>query len=174
MSENSWKGWHSWALLSHKIFQVMKQQRWNESYFKWGEQMIYCFFNAIKYKPFKTRLMIGDILWMLNDDKQKVLTRVLEKMLDETPTWIWILWIPQLISSTMKNRSETASAFSLLKKITTFYPQSSFYLLKKIKSGAGGYDPFGNTFENRERDPLLYEALDTLTSLLSSFNVTRF
>jgi len=109
------------------------------------------------------------------------MTKAFERVLEETPLWIWILWIPQLLTAIIKNRNESSIAFHLLKKLTLFYPQATYYALKKIKSSPqlshGGFEANPSVYLNdifegvKEKEPVLFEALENISEFICTMTV---
>jgi len=172
--DTNWKCWHTWALYCFKNFMNLKQT-------KWAEQTIVCFTNGIKYKPHKTRLLLADIFWMLTqDDRQKTVQKAFDKLIDDLPVWIWILWIPQLLAAIIKNRQESNASFMILKRIAKEYPQVLYFYLKKFKATTtshSGFETismyFGEVFESmKNSQPILFDALELFSDFILNLNVS--
>jgi len=178
--DTNWKCWHTWAVFCFKSFCQLKQ-------FKWAEQTIVCFTNAIKYKPHKTRLLVADILWMLTYDdrqmdRQKTVLKQFEKAVEELPVWIWIIWIPQLLAAITKSRVEARASLEVLKKIAKEYPQALFYYLKRFKLQANTSHSssevsamnISDIFDEIKRtEPILYECLELFSDFIPTLNITQ-
>lgn len=172
--DTNWKCWHTWAVSCFKNFLSTKN-------LKWAEQTIVCFNNGVKYKPHKTRLLLADIFWMLTqDDRNKTIKNAFERLGEEMPVWIWIMWIPQLLASIIKNRLESQSSFNILKKIAKEYPQALYFYLKKFKqsSSASGYESISTYFSDvlevfKTTQPILFDSLEYFTDFTVNINVNQ-
>mmetsp|Transcript_36716 Transcript_36716/g.32929 ORF Transcript_36716/g.32929 Transcript_36716/m.32929 type:complete len:225 (-) Transcript_36716:1288-1962(-) len=139
-----------------------------------------CFTNGVKYKPSKTRLLFADVFWMLTqDDKNQTIQKAFDKLVDDIPTWIWILWIPQLLAATIKNRQEANASFKVLNKIGMDYPQAIYFYLKKFRTGnqqGNGYEwvvpSFNEIFETMKKfQPMLFEAMESFSQFILRINI---
>lgn len=55
---------------------------------------------AINHNSTGARLMMSRVLWLLSlDDEKSTLGRTLETYGRTLPEWVWIPWIPQLLTS---------------------------------------------------------------------------
>lgn len=84
------------------------------------------------YKSSKTRKLLSRILWLLSlDNEEGKIASALEIFKGDTPTWYWISFIPQLLSS-LEHR-EARLARSILAKIAKLYPQALFFQLRTTR-----------------------------------------
>lgn len=84
------------------------------------------------YKSSKTRKLLSRILWLLSlDNEEGKITSALEIFKGDTPTWFWITFVPQLLSS-LEHR-EARLARSILSKIAKLYPQALFFQLRTTR-----------------------------------------
>lgn len=174
----NFKCWKTWSVMCYKAFMASKQM-------KWGEQMIICFLHGVKYKPYKSQMLMGTVFFLLNsDDKSKLILRAFERCVEETPTWVWLVWVPQLISGIIKGRPEATCCYQALKRIAVTYPQALYYILRRFKNGNASVsstqlmDSTSNYFNEvfapmRLTDPVMYEALDGLSNFLSEYSVRQ-
>lgn len=59
-----------------------------------------CDNQAINHNSAGARLMMSRVLWLLSlDDEKSTLGRTLETYGKQLPEWVWIPWIPQLLTS---------------------------------------------------------------------------
>jgi hypothetical protein len=144
--------------------------------------MIICFLNGIKYKPYKSRVVLGTILCLLSDDRQKVLYRAFERCIDEVATWVWIVWVPQLISGVVKSRPESELYIRILKQMGSLYPQYLYYALLAVKilsstnqmvnENTSNY--FNEIFSSmKNSDPVMYGTLENFGSFFSDYTVKQ-
>ena len=105
--------------------------------FKEDPSDIQAAFNAVScyleaaglYRSSKTRKLLSRILWLLSlDNEEGKIASAVEVFKGDTPTWYWITFIPQLLSS-LEHR-EARLARSILSKIGKSYPQALFFQLR--------------------------------------------
>ncbi len=173
--DTNWKCWHTWAVYCFKNFLSLKQT-------KWAEQTIVCFNNGVRYKPYKTRLLLADIFWMITqDDRSRTIKGAFEKLTKDLPVWIWIMWIPQLLAAIIKNRTESYSALEILKNIAKEYPQALYFYLKRFKqqnSSNSGFENLSVSFssvmeEMKKEHPILFDGLELFTDFVINININQ-
>ncbi len=79
---------------------------------------------AIRGDPRKARWLLARVLWVLGNEDglpdHERLCAAFETYSENLPVWIWISWIPQLLSALM--RPEASIAKNIIIKIVTLYP----------------------------------------------------
>ena len=96
-------------------------------------QSMGCYLEAIHCKSTEaSRVHIPRCLIMLGKDGSSpgLLCSTFEKYAPSLPSWIWLPWIPQLLSSLC--RTESKAAKLLLQGILTSYPQSVYFSLRSF------------------------------------------
>ena len=84
------------------------------------------------YKSSKTRKLLSRILWLLSlDNAEGKIASALEIFKGDTPTWYWITFVPQLLSSLEHREARLARA--VLSKIAKLYPQALFFQLRTTR-----------------------------------------
>ena len=76
-----------------------------------------------------TRMMLARVLRLLQcGDSSGRLASVFASHVEETPTWCWIAWLPQLLSSL--NRPEAPQVYTILVGLVNMFPQAVYYHLR--------------------------------------------
>jgi hypothetical protein len=65
---------------------------------------------------------------MSNDDEKGTVCSTFQLYGDRMPLWIWIVWIPQLLTALV--RREAAKVRSIMLHLATVYPQALYYTLR--------------------------------------------
>lgn len=94
-------------------------------------QAMGCYIEAVQIDSSeKTRLHLPKCLWMLTKDGSSpgVLCQTLESRGNDLPVWVWLPWIPQLLSSLC--RIEGPSIKTILSRLVKAYPQAVYYSLR--------------------------------------------
>ena len=94
-------------------------------------QAMGCFFEAIQCNANrKTTMHIPRCLWMLRKDAHTpgVLCQTLKDRGSPLPEWVWLPWLPQLLTSL--SRVESKAMKSILNGICLRYPQAVYYSLR--------------------------------------------
>eukprot|EP00978_Attheya_sp_CCMP212_P030897 scaffold115085_cov55-Attheya_sp.AAC.2 len=94
-------------------------------------QAMGCYLEAIQCAgDDKSRVHLAKCLWMLTKDGSSpgVLCQTLETRGALLPSWIWLPWIPQLLSSLY--RVEACAVKAILAKIVKKHPQSLYFSLR--------------------------------------------
>ena len=100
------------------------------------------YLQAIASGEFEARFLLPKILWMLHIECDQgaqpssassgapatTLSTVVIKFLNEIPTWLWLPWIPQLISGLSKGEAQVA--VRVLLRIVKEFPQALYYPLR--------------------------------------------
>lgn len=118
------KGWYSWGLFCDHQYCESKD-------LTWAEYAITCFLNGVRLDHQGARRSLSRVLWLLGfDDENERLAKRFENFLEILPVWIWIPWIPQLLSSL--SRAEAPYIKTILSKVSALHPQSLFYPLRSF------------------------------------------
>jgi transformation/transcription domain-associated protein len=94
-------------------------------------QAMGCYMEAVQIDSSeRTRIHLPKCLWMLTKDGSSpgVLCQTLESRGSELPVWVWLPWIPQLLSSLC--RIEGHCIKSILSRLVKAYPQAVYYSLR--------------------------------------------
>eukprot|EP01114_Cavostelium_apophysatum_P014185 TRINITY_DN3613_c0_g1_i5.p1 TRINITY_DN3613_c0_g1~~TRINITY_DN3613_c0_g1_i5.p1 ORF type:complete len:3612 (+),score=1106.25 TRINITY_DN3613_c0_g1_i5:200-11035(+) len=159
------KGWLSWGLFCDHQFATSADD------LIWAEYAINCHLQAVKCANERSkRLLISRVLWLLNfDDDNERLTKAFEKHSDIIPVWIWISWIPHLLSSLSRN--EAPQMKNVLMKVAAMHPQALFFSLRTFLAEKREiYSHFGTSMEidrtkvKKEEPPALAPAPTTLST----------
>ena len=115
-------------------------------------QAIGCYLEAVRLDTHEwARLYIAKCLWMLSKDggSPGVLCSTFESRGMLLPSWVWLPWLPQLLSGL--HRPEGTGLKKLLSMVARAYPQSiyyplrAFYLERRDVERARGPSPSGST-----------------------------
>lgn len=96
-------------------------------------QAMGCYLEAIQCDPCEaSRVHIPKCLWMLSKDGSTpgILCQTLEQRGVPLPCWVWLPWIPQLLTSLY--RTEARAVKSVLSRIGKMYPQALYYHLRSF------------------------------------------
>ena len=111
--------------------------RYNDSMFKAepdnidrAAAAVSCYLEAASlFKNAKSRKLLSRILWLLSvDTSENKISQAFEDFKGETPTWYWITFIPQLLTSLSHREARLSRA--VLVKIAKIYPQALYFLLR--------------------------------------------
>ena len=94
-------------------------------------QAMGCFIEAIQIDPNeKSRIHLPRCLWMLTKDGSSpgVLCQTLENRGTKLPPWVWLPWIPQLLTGLC--RLEGRAIKNILSRVIKAYPQAAYYSLR--------------------------------------------
>jgi transformation/transcription domain-associated protein len=93
-------------------------------------QSMGCFLEATKIDSNEwARMHLPGCLWMLSKDGLNgSLCQTFEKRAAMLPSWMWLPWIPQLLTSLY--RRECIAAKSILMRLSKDYPQAVYYPLR--------------------------------------------
>jgi transformation/transcription domain-associated protein len=123
-------GWLSWGIFCDRVYTLKKD-------LQWAEHAVVCYLQAIAHKSNRSRLMITRILYLLGmDDDRRPVGRVrwcplplpcphcsfsmflfpplqaFAKYSEFVPPWIWLMWIPQLLTSLARLEGHTVKVRS--------------------------------------------------------------
>lgn len=93
-------------------------------------QAMGCYLEAINCGDDDARLNLPKCMWMArrDGDKGKILSETLERRGKLLPEWMWIPWIPQLLTSL--GRTEHHASKRILAGICVRYPQALYFFLR--------------------------------------------
>jgi hypothetical protein len=116
------KGWLSWAKYCDAIFAEQIKVHC-------AAQAMACYLQAVNNSCASARLMMARVLWLLTmDDEKGTLGRTLENYGKTLPEWLWVPWIPQLL--TALTRPEAKHVKALMKPVAVKYPQALYYTMR--------------------------------------------
>ena len=94
-----------------------------------GRQAMCCFLKAVNFKNVEARLAIARVLWLVsNDDDKGTIGQTFHAFFAAVPTWVWIPWIPQLLTSL--TRAEAPHTYRVLHRLARRHPQALYYTLR--------------------------------------------
>ncbi|XP_022741614.1 transformation/transcription domain-associated protein-like isoform X2 [Durio zibethinus] len=116
------KGWISWGNYCDMAYKDSHDEIWLE-------YAVSCFLQGIKFSVSNSRSHLARVLYLLSfDTPSEPVGRSFDKYLDQSPHWIWLSWIPQLLLSLQ--RTEAPHCKLVLLKIATVCPQALYYWLR--------------------------------------------
>ena len=118
------KAWAEWGYYNDSIF---KEEPDN---YQVAAAAVSCYLEAASlYKNAKARKMLGRILWLLSiDSADQKIAKAFTDFKGDPPTWYWITFIPQLLTSL--SQREANIACDLLIKIAKVFPQALYFQLR--------------------------------------------
>ena len=121
------KAWAEWGFYNDQKFQA------EPSNMEAGAAAVSCYLEAAGvYKNAKSRKFLSRVLWLLSiDDAEHKISQAFEGFKGETPTWYWITFIPQLLTSLSSHEARLTK--QVLTKIAKQYPQSLFFQLRTTR-----------------------------------------
>lgn len=122
INELDCKTWAAWGSLCDRMFSISKEHQWAE----WA---IAAYLQAVAYGSERARMMLTRLLWLLSfDSKDGQIIKVFDRYASSLPLWVWILWVPQLLTSL--SRVEGNYMFKLLVEIARAYPQAVYCTIR--------------------------------------------
>ena len=116
------KGWLSWGIYCDRLFADQKQ-------IEFAVQAMACYLQAVHHRSNSARMMLSRVLWLLSSDDDKgTLAHAFEAHGKQLPIWIWIIWIPQLL--TALSRPEAPQVRGLLRGVAAKFPQALYYTMR--------------------------------------------
>ena len=112
LCENNWITWKQFCKYYIKLCSLAPN---HANIYKWIEWAISSYGNANKHKPYKTYILLGEILNILNfskrifdptnqeSDQAKAIYDILFKIIYDIPCWSWFPWLPNLLLFFSKN-----------------------------------------------------------------------
>lgn len=121
------KAWAAWGEFNDRRFKENPED-WNS-----GSSAITCYLHAIGlYKNRKSRKLIGRLLWLIGlPDPTGQLGDAYEDFRGETPTWYFVMYIPQLLTSLTEREGKYTSR--ILVKIARAFPQALHFHLRTAR-----------------------------------------
>eukprot|EP00941_MAST-03F_sp_MAST-3F-sp1_P001871 g1871.t1 len=118
------KAWLSWGRYLDQVYKESPERDINIA-----AQAVCCYLQAVNHKTEGARLSLARVLWLMsNDDEKGTICETFQRYGDRMPLWIWVVWIPQLLTSLM--RPEATKIRSILLHLATVYPQALYYTLR--------------------------------------------
>ena len=124
METNLPRAWAAWGQFNDKQFRDQPKET------KYGAQAITCYLNAASlFNSDRSRRYLARVLWLLSqDDESESIGKAYEAFKPDqpqhTPTWYWVSFIPQLLSSL--SHKEAKYSRQILMSIGKNYPQVCF------------------------------------------------
>lgn len=144
-----YKSWISWGGLCWSLGEILERQHrslgtetdedkekkesMGKKFVQYYAQAMGCYLQAIQCDTSEeTRLFIPRILLCLAKDGSKpdLLCQTFEKYSLALPPWVWLPWIPQLLSSLCRSEAKTVKA--ILNSVLFAYPQALYYSLRSF------------------------------------------
>lgn len=141
--------WVSWGGLCWSLGEILERQHRSLSteteeekekkdsmakkFVQYYAQAMGCYLEAVKCDSSEdSRIFIPRVLLCLAKDgtNPDLLCQTFDKYALTIPAWIWLPWIPQLLSSLC--RAEAKTAKSILTSILSAYPQSLYFSLRSF------------------------------------------
>lgn len=118
------KAWAEWGYYNDSIFKE------DPDNFDVAAAAVSCYLEAASlYKNAKARKLLGRILWLLSiDSADRKISKAFMDNKGDPPTWYWITFIPQLLTSL--SQREASIACDLLIKIAKVFPQALYFQLR--------------------------------------------
>jgi transformation/transcription domain-associated protein len=94
-------------------------------------QAMGCYLEAVQIDPNeKSRIHLPKCLWMLTKDAASpgVLCQTLGDRGTKLPAWVWLPWVPQLLTGLCRLEGKALKA--LLTRVVKAYPQAAYYSLR--------------------------------------------
>ncbi|ORY74856.1 FAT domain-domain-containing protein, partial [Protomyces lactucae-debilis] len=121
------KAWAEWGQYSDRLFQE------DAADVTKAGNAVSCYLQAAGlFKNGRARKMLSRVLWLLSlDDAQGTISSAFDSYKGEVPTWYWISFIPQLLTSL--SHKEARHARQVLIKIAKAFPQALHFQLRTTK-----------------------------------------
>lgn len=118
------KAWAEWARYNDQLFKDEPGDISNAA------NAISCYLEAAgTYRSAKSRKFLSRVLWLLSlDDAEGTLAKAFEDFKGDCPTWYWITFIPQLLTSL--SRQEARICRQILAKLAKQFPQALYFSLR--------------------------------------------
>ncbi|KAF8460620.1 hypothetical protein BDZ91DRAFT_851440 [Kalaharituber pfeilii] len=119
------KAWAEWGYYNDQMFRATND-------LSYASNAVSCYMEASGlYKNGRARKLLSRVLWLLSLDENNLISSAFEQYKGEVPTWYWITYIPQLLTSL--SHKEARLVRSILFKIAKNYPQALYFLLRTCK-----------------------------------------
>lgn len=121
------KAWAEWGQYSDRLFQE------DPSELTKAGNAVSCYLQAAGlYKNGRARKMLSRVLWLLSlDDAHGTISGAFDSYKGDVPTWYWITFIPQLLTSL--SHKEARHARQILIRIAKTFPQALHFQLRTTK-----------------------------------------
>ncbi|KAJ8604234.1 hypothetical protein MRB53_041886 [Persea americana] len=121
------KAWAEWGQYSDRLFQEDSTELTKAG------NAVSCYLQAAGlYKNGRARSMLSRVLWLLSlDDTEGTIASAFDSYKGEVPTWYWVTFIPQLLTSL--SHKEARHARQVLIRIAKTFPQSLHFQLRTTK-----------------------------------------
>ncbi|BFZ54613.1 transcription-associated protein 1 [Savitreella phatthalungensis] len=121
------KAWAEWGQYSDRLFQEDPTELTKAG------NAVSCYLQAAGlYKNGRARKMLSRVLWLLSlDDSHGTISGAFDSYKGEVPTWYWITFIPQLLTSL--SHKEARHARQILIRIAKTFPQALHFQLRTTK-----------------------------------------
>eukprot|EP00026_Physarum_polycephalum_P000015 Phypoly_transcript_00015.p1 GENE.Phypoly_transcript_00015~~Phypoly_transcript_00015.p1 ORF type:complete len:3639 (+),score=586.09 Phypoly_transcript_00015:159-11075(+) len=131
LSENFAKGWVCWAYFCDHQFGEMDPK--DPARISYAENAVNCYMQAVRTHTVHCNKYLSRVLWLVmyctNMEGNDAVFQAVEKGVAVLPSWIWIMWIPQLLASLRRHEFQNI-AISILQKIASTFPQALHYPLR--------------------------------------------
>ena len=85
-----------------------------------------CYMQGLKHRSTRSKMLMARVLWLLPyDGPEKSLASTLGQYGESLPTWLWLLWVPQLLQCL--DKPEGAQVWTILLKLAMGHPQAIYY-----------------------------------------------
>lgn len=119
------KAWAEWGYYNDSMFKQTQD-------LSHASNAVSCYMEAAGlFKNGKARKLLSRVLWLLSLDENNTISGAFEAYKGDTPTWYWITYIPQLLTSL--SHKEARLARKILFLISKNYPQALYFLLRTAK-----------------------------------------
>jgi len=116
------KGWLAWG-------QHCDDQWAKTSNAVQAKYAISCYMQGLRHRSSKSRMLMARVLWLLHfDDEEKSFAQTVDKYGEFLPAWMWLVWMPQLLSSL--DRPEGPEISKILMRVAKAHPQALFFHLR--------------------------------------------
>lgn len=111
LCENNWITWKQFCRYYIKLCNLRPDHPDISTWIEWA---INAYGNANKHKPYKTYILLGEILNILNfskrifenfTDESRAIYDILIKIIYDVPCWSWFPWLPNLLLFFSKNQT---------------------------------------------------------------------
>lgn len=117
------RAWALWGQYNDRMFKETIPSPENNDHMKYAAYAVNCYMHAASlHNNGKTRKYLSRVLWLLSlDDDSEVISKAYEDFKGDQPTWYWITFIPQLLTSLSSRESRYTR--QILMKLAKTFPQ---------------------------------------------------
>ena len=94
----------------------------------WARNTLIGYLNSLVYNISKSKFYINKILLLLIQHNSEDMQQIFDSELPRLQMWVWIFWIPQLISGCQRSLVENYIYSKILNKISLIYPQTLYIM----------------------------------------------